>query len=83
MHEQSELFLKYNYPETRDLCKHFLTLIGSILAFSVTFSEKIIKFDKQLTIVYSSSICLISAWVMLFSAIIFCGIGLTLGVIPI
>lgn len=72
-----ELFLKYDYPETKDMCKQFLTLVSSILVLSVTFSDKVIKFDKQLSTSLSSSICLVSSWGMFFFAIIFCGLGLT------
>jgi hypothetical protein len=41
-----ELFLKYNYPETKDLCKQFLTLVVAVLVFSLTLSEKIIQFQQ-------------------------------------
>ena len=37
-------FLKYDYGETKDLCKSFLTLVSALLVFSVTFSEKIVAF---------------------------------------
>jgi hypothetical protein len=75
--EHSALFLKYDYQETKDLCKQFLTLVSSILVLSMTFSEKVIKFDGHLKANLLSSICLVSSWAMFFFAIIFCGLGLT------
>lgn len=39
----TELFLKYDYPETRDLMKAFLTVVSATLAFSVTFSDRIVR----------------------------------------
>jgi hypothetical protein len=38
---EAKEFLEFVYPEVRDLCEHFLTLVSGILIFSVTFSEKI------------------------------------------
>lgn len=35
------MFLKYDYVETRDLLKAFITLISATLVFSLTFSDKI------------------------------------------
>lgn len=73
MSEYAELFMNYNYPETKDLCLKFLTLVISILVFSITFSEKIIDFknsskgDKRI---------LVFAWISLIFAIILCGMGL-------
>jgi hypothetical protein len=39
-----ETFLKYDYAETKDLAKDFLTLVSAILVFSLTFAEKIVNF---------------------------------------
>src|SRR5687767_2944902 len=44
--ELAQLFLKYDYPETKDLCKQFLTLVVAVLVFSLTFSEKIADFPR-------------------------------------
>jgi hypothetical protein len=41
-----EKFLKFLYPEIKDLAKHFLTLLSGILVFSVTFSEKIVPVSE-------------------------------------
>jgi len=32
--------MKYDYAETKDLCKEFLTLVSGVPVFSVTFAEK-------------------------------------------
>jgi hypothetical protein len=42
---EAKTFLDFVYPEVKDLCKHFLTLVTGILVFSVTFSEKIVIFQ--------------------------------------
>lgn len=71
--ETAQRFLQFYYPEVKDLCKHFLTLISATLVFSVAFSEKIIdfanasKFDKT---------TLIGVFLLLISALGLCGVGL-------
>lgn len=42
--EKAELYLKYDYTETEDLCKHFITVVVAVLVFSLTLAEKIITF---------------------------------------
>ncbi len=71
----SEMFLKYDYPETKDMCKQFLTLVTTVLVISLTFSDKIINFTNAST---ASKWLIILAWTSLLSAIIFCGVGLLL-----
>ena len=68
-------FLEFVYPETKDLCKLFLTLVSGILVFSVTFSEKIVSF--QTAGKWARSL-LLTAWVMFVIAIIRGGSSLTL-----
>jgi hypothetical protein len=68
-------FLEFVYPETKDLCKLFLTLVSGILVFSVTFSEKIVSF--QTAGKWARSL-LLTAWVMFVIAIISGGSSLTL-----
>lgn len=58
----AELVLKYDYPETKDMCKQFLTLITTVLVISLTFSEKVIQFSAAN--VYSKW-SLVTAWVSL------------------
>lgn len=72
---KSELFLKYDYPETKDMCKQFLTLASAILVVSLTFSEKIIDFSTAST---TTKWLIITAWSFLLLSIISCGIGLLL-----
>lgn len=74
MTKYSELFLKYDYPETKELCLKFLTIVISILVFSVTFSEKIVDFENSIPV---SKILMIGSWILLILAIVFCGLGLT------
>jgi hypothetical protein len=69
----AELFLKYNYPETKDMCLHFLTQVTAVLAFSIRFAEKVANFPnvsrggRQLVIVGRCSYLL---------SITFCGLDL-------
>lgn len=69
-----ELFMKYNYAETRDLCKEFLTLVSGILVFSPTFSEKIVDFKNSRRV---PKVLLFSSWTLLVASIISCGVALT------
>jgi BON domain len=73
MDEHAKLFLQYNYTETKDLCKHFLTVVSAILVFSLTFSEKIINFHQASR---SAKMLLLIAWVLLIGSIVACGLGL-------
>lgn len=70
-----ELFLKYNYTETKDMCLHFLTLITAVLVFSLNFSEKF--FDFQHSTPKKRFIAIIS-WCLFIFSIILCGLGLVL-----
>lgn len=70
----SSLFLKYNYAETKDFCKQFLTLVVAVLVFSLTFSEKVVGFSGAST---SARLSLALAWVSMLFAIVSCGVGLT------
>lgn len=45
----SEMFLKYDYPETKDMCKQFLTLLTTVLVIALTFSDKIVSFNNATT----------------------------------
>lgn len=69
----SEMFLKYDYPETKDMCKQFLTLITTVLVISLTFSDKIVGFNDASKV---SKWLVISSWTSFLLAIIFCGLGL-------
>jgi hypothetical protein len=67
----AQTFLTFEYPETKDLCKQFLTLITGVLAFSVTFSDKIVPPHAR-----HFRILLVISWFMFLVAIIGTGIGL-------
>lgn len=75
LENSSELFLKYDYPETKDMCKHFLTLSSSILAITLTFSDKIVNFVGATNM---TKWLVALALVILLLSIIACGIGLLL-----
>lgn len=69
----AEMFLKYDYAETKDLLKTFLTLISATLVLSLTFSEKVVRFSEasQLT-----KYILFSSWALFLIALIFAGLGM-------
>ena len=71
----AELFLKYNYPETKELCLHFLTLITAVLVFSLNFAEKAINFQNS---TQGKRLVIIMSWCLFVLAIVFCGLGLVL-----
>jgi hypothetical protein len=43
--DEAKAFLEFEYAETKDLTKQFLTVVAAVLAVSVTFSEKIVDFS--------------------------------------
>jgi len=69
----AELFLKYNYLEVKDLSKSFLTIIITVFMLSVTFSEKIVDYQKSKL---KTKLLMVISWILLILSIIFCGIGL-------
>ena len=69
----AELFLKYDYQETKDLAKAFLTLVSGILVLSITFSDKISGFTHRHT-----RFALAACWTSLICALIACGFALVL-----
>lgn len=69
----AELFLQYNYPETKELCLHFLTLITAVLVLSLNFAEKAIDFQNS---THGKRLSIILSWCLFVLAIIFCGLSL-------
>ena len=67
------LFIKYAYVETKDLGTHFLTVVISVLVFSLAFSEKIVRFADTR---FLQQVLMISAWCIMMVAIIAGGIGI-------
>ncbi len=41
-----DVFLKFNYPELKDLGKHFLTIASATAVFLVSFVEKIVRLPE-------------------------------------
>lgn len=68
--DAAELFMKFDYLETKDLCKQFLTLISGVLVLSVTFSEKIVATPTAPRWARSA---LFSCWTLLILSIVACG----------
>src|SRR5262249_51365268 len=73
MDELRDLFLKYDYPEAKDLCKQFLTLNAGVLVFSLTFAEKVIDFENASPLARR---LLFGSWSSLFLSLILCGASL-------
>lgn len=71
----AEKFLKYNYPETKDMGLHFLTLVTAVLVFSLSFAEKVFDFQHSTK---KKRLIVILGWCLYILSIIFCGLGLTL-----
>jgi hypothetical protein len=68
-----QLFLDNVYPEIKDLGKQFLTLVSGVLAFTVTFAEKIIDFGQAFPL---QKHLLLFAWVLFIVSITAIGVGL-------
>ncbi|GLR83041.1 hypothetical protein HUE56_30070 (plasmid) [Azospirillum oryzae] len=65
-----EAFFKYDYGETKDLLKSFITLVSATLVLSITFSEKIIDIHKAILRVKRM---MVAAWVFFIVALIVSG----------
>jgi hypothetical protein len=75
MNTTAELFLKYDYAETRDLLKVFITLISATLVFSLTFAEKIVNFRQA---DWKARACLIASWILFVTSLVLCGLAVCL-----
>lgn len=71
--EVVEKFLKYDYAETRDLLKAFITLISATLVFSLTFSDKI---ATMTTTEHNIRLFVFGAWASFFAALALAGGGI-------
>ena len=67
------LFITYAYVETKELGTHFLTVVISVLVFSLAFSEKIVRFSDARSL---QQVLMISAWCLMMAAIIAGGVGI-------
>lgn len=63
----ADMFLKYDYAETKDLIKTFITLISATLVVSITFAEKIINFSVSTA---SERSMMVAAWGCFVAALI-------------
>jgi hypothetical protein len=68
-----ENFIKYDYAETKDLAKSFLTLVSAILVFPLTFAEKIVDFQKASTLLKT---IMVASWGMFIIAISLTGLAI-------
>jgi hypothetical protein len=75
MTPEAKDFLTYDYAETKDLGKAFLTLISAVLVFSMTFSDKVIDFPRAGR---GARLTLFVGWACFALAIIICGIAFCL-----
>ena len=73
MDTPSQLFLQYDYAETKDLAKSFLTLTAAILVFSLTLTEKFIDFPKAPR---ATKAIVLVAWASFFCSITLCGLAI-------
>ena len=73
MDSPRDLFLKYDYPEAKDLCKQFLTLNVGVVVLSLTFADKVIGLTAPS---YQSKILLLSSWSCLLASLAGCGASL-------
>ena len=70
---KSELFLKYDYSETKDLLKTFITLISGTLVLSLTFSEKMGHAGATASEIGH---IMFIAWIAFIAALVLAGLGL-------
>ena len=66
-------FLEFYYPQVKDLCKHFLTLISATVVFAITFSEKIVDLTKAPILQKGM---LVTSLFLMIVALALCGFGL-------
>jgi hypothetical protein len=72
MTPEAKDFLTYDYSETKDLGKAFLTLISAVLVFSITFSDKVVDFPRAGK---RARLALFGGWSCFVLAIVVCGIA--------
>ena len=71
--EDAKIFVQNGYPEIKALATQLLTLLTSILVFSITFSEKIINFQ---TASPTAKFPMFVSWCFMLLAIISAGLGI-------
>jgi hypothetical protein len=73
--DSAKRFLTYDYAESKDASKAFLTLLTALFVASITFSEKIVDVQKSS---WWSLGLMVSCWVLLLVALACCGAALAL-----
>jgi len=73
--EMVEMVFKFDYGETKDLLKTFMTLISGTLVVSVAFAEKIVEVKNADRIARNF---LIICWAGLVTALVLCGLAMCL-----
>lgn len=71
--QEAELFAKYDYAESKDLAKAFLTILVAVFVASVTFSEKIVGIGES---GWWQKFLMILCWLLLLTSIVCCGTGI-------
>lgn len=72
---EAKLFIEFDYAETKDLAKAFITVVSGVLVFSLSFAEKIVRFENA---VAATKATLVGSWVLFFLAIVLGGVGIML-----
>lgn len=67
MSPEAELFVRFDYTETRDLMKTFITIVSATLVFSISFSEKITRTHEADDAIRRT---MFFAWAFFFAAIV-------------
>jgi hypothetical protein len=68
-----DLFLKFDYPEARELAKAFLGLNTAILVFSLTFADRVVGLAPGYR---PAKVALIGAWSVFLLAVAIIGIAI-------
>ncbi len=74
MTEAAEIFMKYDYTETKELLKVFMTLVSGILVFSVVFSEKVVGLRNSSI---GTKYILIASWGLLIFSLLSAGLAMS------
>ena len=75
MNTTIETFMQYDYAETRDLLKAFITLISATLVFSLAFVDKIVGIAAAQPFVRH---LVFGAWTSFFLALALAGAGIVM-----
>jgi hypothetical protein len=70
---EANFFMATIYPEVKDLGKQFITLLSGVLAFTITFADKIVDLQNS---GLPSKVFLMLCWLLFVAAIIFIGVAL-------